>query len=142
VLGSDSFRVPVVAASNVGSAPADGASVAAAMGGDSFRVPVVVGAGSTQGTLSGISQNGLAGSAANDSFAFHASLGDDTTHHADTPPPNANLSGNQPSAQSFGPPVPDSHTELWFDPSHHDTNDVGAMANQFHQMASTVALLH
>ena len=77
-----------------------------------------------------------------DNFVFHPNLGNDNVHNSDSHATVFGSSNLQNIAQpsTFAPEhiVP----EIMFDPAHHDATDISTTVSQFHQIASSITLLH
>jgi hypothetical protein len=79
-----------------------------------------------------------------DNFVFHPNLGNDNAHNSDAHAAVFAPSNVQSSAQlsELVTSAPEPAPPTMFDPTHHDVADISAMVSQFHQIASSAALLH
>ncbi len=96
---------------------------------------------SAPGTPPTLAENSF-GASGNDSFTFHPNLGNDTAH--DTGAQTTELAhGNiQGAAPALAPIALEFHQEFAFDAIHQDAASIGAIVDQFHQMATNSTLLH
>jgi hypothetical protein len=96
---------------------------------------------SAAGTPSTLAEN-LFGASGNDSFTFHPNLGNDTAHNTGAQTTELAHGNIQGAAPALAPIAPEFHQEFAFDAIHQDAASIGAIVDQFHQMATNATLLH
>jgi hypothetical protein len=85
---------------------------------------------------------GSFGASGNDSFTFHPNLGNDTGHNTGAQTTELAYGNIQGAAPALAPIAPEFHQEFAFDAIHQDAASIGAIVDQFHQMATNSTLLH
>jgi hypothetical protein len=85
---------------------------------------------------------GSFGASGNDSFTFHPNLGNDTGHNTGAQTTELAYGNIQGAAPALAPIAPEFHQEFAFDAIHQDAASIGAIVDQFHQMATNTTLLH
>jgi hypothetical protein len=96
---------------------------------------------SAPGTPPTLAEN-LFGASGNDSFTFHPNLGNDTAHSTGAQTTELAHGNIQSAAPALAPIAPEFHQEFGFDAIHQDAASIGAIVDQFHQMATNATLLH
>ena len=96
---------------------------------------------SAPGTPPTLAENSF-GASGNDSFTFHPNLGNDTAHDNGAQTTELAHSNGQVAAPALAPIAPEFHQEFAFDAIHLDAASIGAIVDQFHQMATNSTLLH
>ena len=82
------------------------------------------------------------GTSGNDNFAFHPSLGNDTSHSAGAPANELAHGSVQVGGPALGSTAPEFHAEFALNLIHQDETHLTATVDQFHQMAANSTLLH
>jgi len=96
---------------------------------------------SAPGTPPTLAENSF-GASGNDSFTFHPNLGDETAYSIGVQTTELSHSNGQVAAPALAPIAPEFHQEFAFDAIHQDAASIGAIVDQFHQMATNSTLLH